>query len=60
MRFFELDQRAQQRVVFGIGNLRIVENVVAIVRLVDPFAQLTRAAAGGAQRVAPACLAENT
>ena len=47
MRRLELDQLAQQPVVFGVGNRGIVEDVVAIIRVLDPLAERPGAALHG-------------
>jgi hypothetical protein len=44
--FFERLELAQQPVVFGVGNFRVVEHVVAIVVMLDLSAQLTHSRSG--------------
>ncbi|MDZ7829892.1 MAG: hypothetical protein U5K33_10540 [Halofilum sp. (in: g-proteobacteria)] len=43
MLLLEFLQLTQQAVVLGVGDLRVVEHVVAIVVMVQPLAQFARA-----------------
>ena len=43
MRFFQIEQLAQQGIVIGVADLRIVEHVIAVVRILELRAQLGRA-----------------
>ena len=47
---FEVDQFAEQRVVIGVGKLRIVEDVIAVVRVVELFPQSGYALSGARHR----------
>jgi hypothetical protein len=50
MRVLEVDQLAQQRVVLLVADLRVVQDVVTVVRLVDLRAQVPSAPLLGVQR----------